>query len=148
MIAKKINNSGFIAFLLLLIITIGLLSYQNYLEYSELKHAFKLEKKELELELNNVIKNYEDALYDKDAIYLILREKLHHIIKLKDTINNLKTSDYKLFRFYRKRISSLTEQNKILFKQIDSLKLKNNKLLFQNKEVYKILEKKRNKTFS
>mgnify|MGYP000170949470 CR=1 FL=1 len=139
MSTKKLNSNGFIAFLLLLIITIGLLSYQNASEYADLKNVFKLEKEELELELNRVIKNYEGAVYNKDNAYLNLSNKLHDIIKLKDTINSLKSTDYRLFRFYRKRISSLAKQNEILFKHIDSLNSVNNQLLSKNDSVSEVL---------
>lgn len=136
---SKIKNNGFVAFLLLLVIAIGLLSYQNASEYSELKDVFKLEKIELESELNSVIKNYENAIYQKDDISLDLRDKLHKIIKFKDTINSLKTTDYGMFRLYRKRISGLAKQNKILFKHIDSLNGVNNQLLTKNDSVKDIL---------
>ena len=141
-IKSQIKNNGFIAFLLLLVIAIGLLSYQNASEYSELKKVFKLEKIELESELNSVIKNYENAIYQKEDISLNLRDKLHKIIKLRDTINNLKTTDYGLFRLYRKRISGLAKQNKILFAHIDSLNAVNNQLLTKNDSVKDILIQK------
>ena len=144
MTITKLNNNGFIAFLLILLLTIGILSYQNASEYSELKEAFKLEKKELASELNSLLKDYEDTLYNKHEISLKLRDKLHEIIKLKDTINNLKTTDYNLFRFYRKRIANLTIQNKILFNHIDSLNLKNNQLLIKNDSVKEVLAQKKN----
>ncbi len=141
-INSKIKNNGFIAFLLLLVIAIGLLSYQNASEYSELKNVFKLEKIELESELNSVIQNYENAIYQKDDISLDLRDKLQKIIKLKDTISNLKTTDYGLFRLYRKRISGLAKQNEILFAHIDSLNTINNKLLTKNDSVKVVLMQK------
>ncbi|CAM1349427.1 hypothetical protein [Tenacibaculum insulae] len=144
MVNKKLKNNGFVAFLLLLIIAIGLLSYQNASEYAELKGVFNLEKQELEAELNTVIKDYENAVYTKSDISLNLKDKLHEIIKLKDTINNLKSTDYGLFRTYRKRISRLAEQNKILFNYIDSLNTVNNQLLTKNDSVKEILVAKEN----
>ncbi|MEX6626855.1 hypothetical protein [Tenacibaculum salmonis] len=144
MINTKLKNNGFITFLLVLIILIGVLSYQNANEYSELKDTFNLEKKELVSELSSVLKKYENTLYVKDDISLKLRGKLHEIIKLKDTINNLKTTDYNLFRFYRKRISVLIEQNNILFSYIDSLNSKNNQLSIKNDSVTEVLVLKEN----
>ena len=139
MSTTKIKNTGFIAFLLVLIITIGLLSYQNASEYADLKDAFKIEKKELETELNSVIKDYETAVSNNNNISLNLSNKLYDIIKLKDTINSLKTTDYGSFRFYRKRISELVAQNKALFNHIDSLNLINNQLLTKNDSVTEVL---------
>lgn len=142
MSTTKIKNTGFIAFLLVLIITIGLLSYQNASEYTDLKDAFKIEKKELETELNSVIKDYETAVSNNNNISLNLSNKLYDIIKLKDTINSLRTSDYRSFRFYRKRISELVTQNKALFNHIDSLNLINNQLLTKNDSVTEVLNTK------
>lgn len=139
---RELKNNSFIAFLLVLIIVVGILSYQNARDYHQLKGVFELEKKELESELNIVIKNYEDATYSNDNLSLKIRDKLQEIIKLKDTINDLTDTDYGLFRFYRKRISHLSKQNKALFNHIDSLKTVNNQLLTKNDSVKKVLVQK------
>ena len=140
---RELKNNGFIAFLLVLIIVVGILSYQNARDYHQLKGVFELEKKELESELNIVIKNYEDATYNNDNLSLKIRDKLQEIIKLKDTINDLTDTDYGLFRFYRKRISHLAKQNKALFNHIDSLKTVNNQLLTKNDSVKEGFSSKR-----
>ncbi|PKH50090.1 hypothetical protein CXF68_04925 [Tenacibaculum sp. Bg11-29] len=139
---RELKNNSFIAFLLTLIIVVGILSYQNACDYHQLKGVFELEKKELESELNIVIKNYEDATYNNDNLSLKIRDKLQEIIKLRDTINDLTDTDYGLFRFYRKRISYLSKQNKALFNHIDSLKAVNNQLLTKNDSVKKVLVQK------
>lgn len=140
----KLKNNGIVAFLMVLIITIGYLSYQNASDYAELKNVFDLEKKELESELNIVIKDYEDVSFNKNEVSLKLREELHKIIKLRDTIQNLKAIDYGLIRFYRKRIANLAQQNKILFTQIDSLNHINNELETKNDSVKEVLIEKEN----
>lgn len=131
----KLKNNGLAAFLLLLIIAIGYLSYQNAEDYTELKDVFELEKKELESELNILIKEYEKVSYNKDETSLKLREELQKIIKLRDTIHNLKATDYGLIRLYRKRISNLVEENKKLFARIDSLRVINTQLATKNDSV-------------
>ena len=138
----KLKNNGIVAFLMVLIITIGYLSYQNASDYAELKNVFDLEKKELETELNTVIKDYEDVSFNKNEVSLKLRDELHKIIKLRDTIQNLKAIDYGLIRFYRKRIANLAKQNKILFTQIDSLNHINNELETKNDSVKEVLLEK------
>ena len=141
---NKLKNNGLVAFLLLLILAIGYLSYQNAEDYSDLKDVFEVEKKELEYELNALIKEYEKASYNKDETSLKLREELQKIIKLKDTIHNLKATDYGLIRLYRKRIANLVEENKKLFVQIDSLHAINNQLITKNDSVKVVLEQKEN----
>ncbi len=135
----KFKNNGLVAFLLLLIVAIGYLSYQNAEDYYELKDVFELDKKELVGELNTLIKEYEKASYNENEISLKLRDELHKIIKLRDTIHNLKVTDYNLIRLYKKRIYNLTEQNKKLFTQVDSLFKINNQLTSKNDSVKGIL---------
>lgn len=118
------------------------MSYQNANGYNELKKVFELEKKELETELNNVISDYESINYSKDDISLKLRGELHKIIKLRDTIHNLKAVDYKLIRYYRKKIANLVAINKSLFIRVDSLSQVNNQLLTKNDSVKDILIQK------
>jgi len=142
MIFKELKNKGLIVFLILLIIIISFLSYQNANGYNELKKVFELEKKELETELNNVISDYESINYSKDDISLKLRGELHKIIKLRDTIHNLKAVDYKLIRYYRKKIANLVAINKSLFIRVDSLSQVNNQLLTKNDSVKDILIQK------
>ncbi len=141
---KNFKNHGLVAFLLVLIVAIGYLSYQNAEDYTELKDVFEIEKKELESELNTLIKEYEKASYNKDETSLKLREELQKIIKLRDTIHNLKATDYGLIRLYRKRINNLIEENKKLFAQIDSLHTINNQLITKNDSVKVALEQKEN----
>ncbi|MGB1041857.1 MAG: hypothetical protein ACPGU6_00550 [Tenacibaculum sp.] len=140
----KIKNKGIIAFLLLLIVTIGLLAYQNANDYDTLKSIFEQERKELESQLNLVIKDYEETSYKKIDISLKLRDELHNIIKLRDTIHNLKTTDYGLMSVYRKRIKNLANENKLLFSFIDSLSSINNDLTTKNDSVKGILVTKEN----
>lgn len=141
---KKLKNKGIIAFLLTLIITIGFLSYQNNSDYAELKEAFEVEKNELEFELNQVIEDYQEVSYDKVDVSLKLNKELQKIIELRDTIHNLKATDYGLINVYRKRISNLAEENKLLFTYIDSLNSVNNQLLTKNDSVQKALQLKEN----
>ncbi len=140
----KIKNHGLVAFLLVLILAIGYLSYQNAEDYTKLRDVFELEKKELESELNTLIEDYEDVNYNKDEASLKLRTELNKIINLRDTIHNLKAIDYGLIRLYRKRIVNLVEENKKLFTQIDSLSVINTQLITKNDSVKNILEQKEN----
>ncbi|MFL0109811.1 hypothetical protein [Tenacibaculum maritimum] len=136
------KNIGLIAFLLMLIVAIGYLSYQNAKDYSELKNAFELEKIELELELDDVIRDYDNAISRKENISKKLKDQLYKIVRLKDTIKSLKSYNYGLIRKYRRRIARLESQNKKLFVQVDSLNNLNNELLAENVTVKEELGEK------
>lgn len=136
------KNIGLIAFLLMLIVAIGYLSYQNAKDYSELKNAFELERIELELELDDVIRDYDNAISRKENISKKLKDQLYKIVRLRDTIKSLKSYNYGLIRKYRRRIARLESQNKKLFVQVDSLNNLNNELLAENVTVKEELGEK------
>lgn len=142
MAVKNFKNKGLIAFLLFLIIAIGFLAYQNARDFSQLKGAFDSEKQELEGELDSVIKDYQSAIDRNDNYTLNLNKELLKVVLLKDTIKNLKTSNYSLLRFYRKRITTLEEENKKLLGKLDSLNSVNKELFTENDSVKGILTKK------
>ncbi|MGG6229566.1 hypothetical protein [Tenacibaculum sp. SDUM215027] len=137
--ASKIKNNGFIAFLILLILVIGFLSYENAKDYSELKAVFELEKKELESELTNIIEDYEEVNYTKSKYSLKLKDEIHKVIQLRDSVKNLKEVDYKFIRYYRKRTGILIEENEKLFTQINRLNTINNELISKNDSVKEAL---------
>ncbi|MDO6674440.1 hypothetical protein Q4517_02625 [Tenacibaculum sp. 1_MG-2023] len=139
MLVSKIKNNSFIAFLILLILVIGFLSYENAKDYSELKAVFELEKKELESELTNIIEDYEEASYKKSKYSLRLKDELHKVIKLRESVKNLKKIDYKFIRYYRKRTGILIEENEKLFTQINRLNTINNELISKNDSVKEAL---------
>ncbi|WP_047788175.1 hypothetical protein [Tenacibaculum mesophilum] len=148
MIVSKIKNNSFVAFLILLILVIGFLSYQNARDYSELKAVFELEKKELEGELTNIIEDYEEANYKKNEYSLKLKGGLNKVIQLRDSIKNLKQVDYKFIGYFRKRTKVLIEENKKLFTEVSHLNTINNKLIIKNdsvKEALLIKEKQNTK---
>ena len=121
MVAKNLKNRGLIAFLLLLVIFIGLLAYQNSRDFSMLKDAFDTEKQELENELQQVIEEYQSINYENHEFSGKIKDQLGKAISLRDTIQGLKVSNFNLLRMYRKRISNLEKENKELLNKLDSL---------------------------
>ncbi|WP_435260814.1 hypothetical protein [Tenacibaculum sp. nBUS_03] len=142
MALKSFKNKGLIAFLVVFIIAIGSLAYQNARDFWQLKDAFDSEKQQLEGELDSVIKNYQNAINKNGKYTLKLNEELLKVVLLKDTIKSLKTSNYNLLRFYRKRISVLEKENKELLSKLDSLNSINKELFTENDSVKSVLTEK------
>ncbi|WP_299105490.1 hypothetical protein [uncultured Tenacibaculum sp.] len=135
---------GLVIFLLFLIGAIGVLSYQNARDYSRLKDVFEDEKKELESNLGDVIKDYEKALSGNRHLSYKINEELEKLISLRDSVSNLKETNYGLIRHFRNRINELEKTNRELFVQIDSLYAENSVLNEENLGVKKILSEKEN----
>lgn len=140
--ASNNKNKGIIVFLLLTVIVIGFLAYQNSRDYTKLQIAFQEEKNELESELNKIITDYDRAITNKIEMSSSLRKQQIEIINLRDSIKNLKEKNYNLLRIYRKRIYSLEKQNKKLFAQVDSLSEINSFLKVENDSVKEELNEK------
>lgn len=139
MVVKNFKHRGLIAFLLFLVILIGLLAYQNAKDFSLLKKAFDDEKKELEKELDNVIADYQRVINENNDFSNKLEGQLQKIVLIRDTIHRLKTSNYNLLRVYKKRISILEKENQQLLKKLDSIKVLNSNLFNENDSVRVIL---------
>ena len=139
MIPSIIKNNGFAAFLILLVLIIGVLSYQNAKDYSELKAVFELDKEELEQELTTIIKDYKQASFKKSEYSLRLKDELEKVVQLRDSVKNLKEADYRFIRYYRKRTKILIEENHKLFKKINYLSNINDELLSKNDSVNQAL---------
>ncbi len=139
MVAKNLKNKGLIAFLLLLVIFIGLLAYQNSRDFTMLKDSFDTEKQELENELQQVIEEYQSINYENHEFSGKIKDQLGKAISLRDTIQGLKVSNFNLLRVYRKRISNLEKENKELLNKLDSLSKINKTLFIENDSVKGIL---------
>lgn len=136
------KSQSIITFLLLLMLIIAFLAYQNYASYTRLKSAFLDEKKEIEAELDRMIIDYDEALTQKTKASAKLKIERKRVIRLRDTVKNLQENSYNLLRKFRKRISFLEAQNKELFVKVDSLNNVNTHLRDENLIVKQELSKK------
>lgn len=118
---KKNNNKLII--IVLAILLAGVLGYTFYMtnNYRKVNNAIKDEKVEIEQNLDSMIVKYEDAISQKTAMSNELSLERDRIIGLRDSIKNLKVTDYRLLRKYRRQIANLQKTNQRLFFLNDSL---------------------------
>lgn len=118
---KKNNNKLII--IALAILLAGVLVYTFYISnnYKKVNNAIKDEKVEIEQNLDSMIVKYEDAISQKTAMSNELSLERDRIIGLRDSIKNLKATDYRLIRKYRRQIANLQKTNQRLFYLNDSL---------------------------
>ncbi len=139
MVGRKIKHKGLVAFLLFLVIVIGLLAYQNARDFSQLKSAFDTEKAELEKDLDKVITNYQNIIAENHDYSDKLEVHLTRVVALRDSIRDLEAKNYRLLRVYKKKIGVLEEQNAKLMSKIDSLNAINQELYTENDSVREVL---------
>ncbi|MDX1829555.1 MAG: hypothetical protein R3342_08425 [Lutibacter sp.] len=118
---KKNNNKLII--IALAILLAGVLAYTFYINnnYKKVNNAIKDEKVEIEQNLDSMIVKYEDAISQNTSMSNELSLERDRIIGLRDSIKNLKATDYRLIRKYRRQIAALQKTNQRLFYLNDSL---------------------------
>lgn len=128
---KKSNNKLIMIVLgVLLIAALGYTFYANS-EHNKLTNAIEDEKAEIEMNLDSMIVKYEDAIGENTSMSNELAFERDKIIALRDSIKDLKATNYSLIRRYRKQIEKLEADNLELFQMNDEL-TKKNELLTQN----------------
>lgn len=128
---KKSNNK--LIMIVLGVLLVAALAYTFYAstEHKKLTNAIEQEKEEIELNLDNMIVKYEDAIGENTSMSNELAFERDKIIALRDSLKDLKATNYSLIRRYRKQIEKLEADNLELFQMNDEL-TKKNEVLTQN----------------
>ncbi|TCI92280.1 hypothetical protein [Tenacibaculum sp. M341] len=114
-------------------------SFKLNSDYKKLEDAFSEQKIELQSELDEIIEDYRNInVKNKDLSKRLIKE-INKIIVLRDSIKNLKKSNYNLIVKYSRKIVKLERENRRLFIQVDSLNKQNYELLQENIVVKKKL---------
>lgn len=133
-----------ILLVVLLAALLGLMffSIKKSKDYTVLKQVFQDEKNDLQNELDEIIKDYTTVVVQKKSISKRLKKEIEKMQALKDSIKNLKETNYSLIRRYRSRIASLERENKKLFIKVDSLNTANSALAQENTIAKEIITQK------
>ncbi len=143
--SKKSSIKIFLIILSIVFICTVSYTIYSYFEHKKLTTAIEDEKLEIESNLDSMIIRYEDAISDNTSMANELSLERDKIMILRDSIKDLKASNYNVIRRYRKQISKLEKDNLELFEINEELALKN-KVLSENleeanKEVQSQIEK-------
>jgi len=122
---KKSNSK--IIIIALAVLLVGALGYSLYNngEHQKLTDAIEAEKSEIELNLDSMIFKYEEAIGENTAMADELAIERDKLIVLRDSIKDLKATNYSLIIRYRKQIAKLESSNKELFDMNEELNAKN-----------------------
>jgi hypothetical protein len=111
--------------LLILLASLGAYTvYQNN-KLNESNAFLEEEKVTIENDLDAMVAKYDAAILDNSTLSEELKLEREDIILLRDSVKNLKQSNYSIIRRYRNKIASLEASNQSLFRQNDSLRVSN-----------------------
>ena len=128
---KKSNSKVIVIILAVLLLAIVAYTFYNNTEHKKLTDAIEEEKLEIEGNLDNMIVKYEEAIGQNTSMTNELSLERDRIISLRDSIKELKGTNYNLIRRFRKEIAKLEEKNKELF-SLNEMLTSENMLLTTN----------------
>lgn len=138
---KKKKNALVPLLICLLLISV-FFGYKKTKDYNRLENVFRNEKLTLQSELDEIIEDYKTLSIKRKDLSKRLIKEINRIIVLRDSVNNLKASQFKLISRYRRKVKTLERQNKKLFFKVDSLSIANKTLLEEKTVVTQALDKK------
>lgn len=126
------KQNAFMYLIMAFMLLILMYAFKKNRDYNRLEDAFKQEQVELQNEFDELIDDYKDLSIKKKDLSNRLIKEINKIIALKDSVKNLKATNFSLIRKYRRRVASLERQNRTLFVKVDSLTLVNKNLKDEN----------------
>lgn len=125
------NNSTskavIIILVLLLMAAIGYLFMTNN-KLQESNTFLEEEKTEIQSDLDGIIKKYDEVISENSTLSNELKLEREEIILFRDSIKNLKQTNYSLIRRYRKKIKELETSYQELYIISENLKVDNQNL--------------------
>lgn len=109
--------------LLVLLVGLGVYTiYQNN-QLNASNNFLTEEKASIQKNLNEMIAKYDAAIAENSELSEELKLEREDIILLRDSVKNLKSTNYSLVRRYRAKVEDLEASNKELFRLNDSLRI-------------------------
>lgn len=142
----KKKRNALVPLLICLLFILAFFSYRKAKDYDKLEAVFKNEKQVLQAELDEIIEDYKTLSIKRKDLSKRLIKEINRIIILRDSVKNLKASQFRLISRYRKKIETLERQNKRLFFKVDSLSIANKTLQEEKTVVTQALDKKSSET--
>ena len=134
---KKSSNNKIILGILLALLVVGLGAYtlRSNSKHQEAETFLKEEKEQILGNLTTMEEKYDNAIAQNTTISEELKVERDKITAYKDSIINLKGTNWRMIRRYRGQIATLEATNERLLFVTDSLKLVNNLLVIEKDSI-------------
>jgi len=132
---KSSNNKIIVVLLLALLVGLGVYTFTSNSKHVEAENFLKEEKVQILGNLTAMEEKYDEAIASNTSMSEELTIERDNIIAFKDSIKNLKGTNFKLIRRYRGQIANLEKTNERLLFANDSLQLVNNMLVIEKDSI-------------
>jgi len=133
---KSSSNKKIITGILIaLLIALGVYTFQQNSKFKASEEFLKQEKEQILGNLTSMEEKYDVAISKNSSLSDELTVERDKIIAFKDSVKNLKSTNWSLVRRYRKKIKDLESSNERLFFMNDSLTIANNLLVVEKDSI-------------
>lgn len=132
---KSSNNKIVLGILIALLVGLGAYTLRSNSKHVEAENFLKEEKEQILGNLTTMEEKYDNAIAQNTTISEELKIERDKITAYKDSVINLKGTNWRLIRRYRGQIASLEATNERLLFVTDSLKLVNNLLVIEKDSI-------------
>ena len=133
---KSSNNKKIlIGILLALLVGLGAYTLKSNSKHEEAEQFLKEEKEQILGNLTAMEEKYDNAIAQNTTISEELKVEREKIVAFRDSVKNLKNTNWRLIRRYRSKIADLESTNERLVNLTDSLKLANNLLVVEKDSI-------------
>ena len=132
---KSSNNKIVLGILIALLVGLGAYTLRSNSKHVEAENFLKEEKEQILGNLTTMEEKYDNAIAQNTTISEELKIERDKITAYKDSVINLKGTNWRLIRRYRGQIATLEATNERLLFVTDSLKLVNNLLVIEKDSI-------------
>ncbi len=132
---KSSNNKIILGILIALLVGLGVYTFKSSADHKEAEAFLKEEKVQILGNLTTMEEKYDNAIASNTSMSEELKIERDNIIAFKDSVKNLKNSNWRLIRRYRGKIALLEKTNEKLLMANDSLQLVNNMLVIEKDSI-------------
>ena len=129
------NNKIAIGILIALLLALGVYTFTSHNKHKEAEEFLQEEKEQILGNLTTMEEKYDNAIAQNTTLSEELKVERDKIVAFKDSVQNLKNSNWRLIRRYRGKIAELEKTNERLLFVTDSLKLVNNLLVIEKDSI-------------
>jgi len=128
---KKIITGVLIA----LLVALSVYTFRQNSKFKASEEFLKQEKEQILGNLTSMEEKYDVAIAKNSSLSGELTTERDKIVAFKDSVKNLKNTNWSLVRRYRKKVKGLEESNERLFFMNDSLTIVNNLLVVEKDSI-------------
>ncbi len=121
--------------LIVLLVALSVYTFRQNSKFKASEEFLKQEKEQILGNLTSMEEKYDVAIAKNSSLSGELTSERDKIVAFKDSVKNLKNTNWSLVRRYRKKVKGLEESNERLFFMNDSLTIANNLLVVEKDSI-------------